>query len=280
MEKILNGKVCKETLKNELIKKINNISDIIKLVVISVGKDEASKIYIKNKIKECESVNIKCEHLHYEKSTTKELIRKINELNNDYSVNGILVQLPLPKNIDVDAVINSIDSIKDVDGLTKYNIGSLYKNNKNIIPCTAKGILKLLDYYKINLKGKNVTIIGRGQLTSIPLIPLLIKRDSTVTICHSKTDNLKKHTKKADIIIIAIGKANFLKKNMIKRNSIIIDVGINRINNKICGDVDINNVINKVKFITPVPNGIGQMTLYEVLENTFECYLLQKNKKS
>lgn len=278
MTKLLSGIECKNKLKENLTKKINKIKEKITITVISVGNDEASKIYIKNKIKECQSVNIECQHLHFEKISTNELIKTITKLNKDKNITGILVQLPLPKNIEENKVINTIDYKKDIDGLTKSNIAKLYSNQKGIIPCTAKGIIDLLEYNKIEIEGKNITIIGRSNLVGKPLTLALLNKNATVTTCHSKTKDLKKHTKKADIIIVAVGKTNLIKKEMISKNSIIIDVGINRINGKISGDVD-KSVYKKCKAITPVPGGVGPMTVYEVLSNTLECYELQKNKK-
>lgn len=278
MTKLLSGIECRNKLKENLTKKINKIKEKITIAVISVGNDEASKIYIKNKIKECQSVNIQCQHLHFEKISTNELIKTITKLNKDKNITGILVQLPLPKNIEENKVINTIDYKKDIDGLTKSNIAKLYSNQKGIIPCTAKGIIDLLEYNKIEIEGKNITIIGRSNLVGKPLTLALLNKNATVTTCHSKTKDLKKQTKKADIIIVAVGKPNLIKKEMISKNSIIIDVGINRIDGKISGDVD-KSVYKKCKAVTPVPGGVGPMTVYEVLSNTLECYELQKNKK-
>lgn len=278
MTKLLSGIECRNKLKEKLTKKINKIKEKITITVISVGNDEASKIYIKNKIKECQSVNIECQHLHFEKTTTNELINLITKLNKDKNITGILVQLPLPKNIEENKVINTIDYKKDIDGLTKSNIAKLYSNQKGIIPCTAKGIIDLLEYNKIEIEGKNITIIGRSNLVGKPLTLALLNKNATVTLCHSKTKDLKKHTKKADIIIVAVGQPSLIKKEMVSNNSIIIDVGINRINGKISGDVD-KSVYKKCKAVTPVPGGVGPMTVYEVLSNTLECYELQKNKK-
>ena len=278
MTKLLSGIECRNKLKENLTKKINKIKEKITITVISVGNDEASKIYIKNKTKECQSVNIDCQHLHFEKTTTNELINLITKLNKDKNITGILVQLPLPKNIEENKVINTIDYKKDIDGLTKSNIAKLYSNQKGIIPCTAKGIIDLLEYNKIEIEGKNITIIGRSNLVGKPLTLALLNKNATVTLCHSKTKDLKKHTKKADIIIVAVGQPSLIKKEMVSNNSIIIDVGINRINGKISGDVD-KSVYKKCKAITPVPGGVGPMTVYEVLSNTLECYELQKNKK-
>ena len=261
MTKLLSGIECRNKLKEKLTKKINKIKEKITITVISVGNDEASKIYIKNKIKECQSVNIECQHLHFEKTTTNELINLITKLNKDKNITGILVQLPLPKNIEENKVINTIDYKKDIDGLTKSNIAKLYSNQKGIIPCTAKGIIDLLEYNKIEIEGKNITIIGRSNLVGKPLTLALLNKNATVTTCHSKTKDLKTHTKKADIIIVAVGQPSLIKKEMVSNNSIIIDVGINRINGKISGDVD-KSVYKKCKAVTPVPGGVGPMTVY------------------
>ncbi len=278
MTKLLNGVDCKNKLKIKLKNKITKIKDKLSITVISVGNNEASKIYIKNKIKECNSINIECKHLHYEKTTTNELIKVIKKLNKDKNTTGILVQLPLPKNINEKLVINSIDKLKDIDGLTETNIAKLYNNEPGIIPCTAKGIIDLLDFYNIELVGKNITIIGRSNLVGKPLFHSLLNKNATVTLCHSKTKNLKSITKKSDIIIVAVGKPNLITNDMVRKNSIIIDVGINRINGKICGDVDFKKVAKKCEYITPVPGGVGPMTVYEVLSNTLDCYKIQQNK--
>lgn len=278
MTNLISGIKCRDELKKNLSKRIKKIKEKLTLTVISVGDDEASKIYIKNKIKECQSVNIECNHLHFENITTNKLVKIIKKLNKDSSVTSILVQLPLPKNIDENIIINTIDYKKDVDGLTDINIAKLYSNKKGIIPCTAKGIIDLLEFNKINIEEKNVTIIGRSNLVGKPLAVSLLNKNATVTLCHSKTKNLKIHTKSADIIIAAVGKPGLINQKMVSKDTIIIDVGINRINGKICGDAD-KSVYKKCKAVTPVPGGVGPMTVYEVLSNTLECYKLQKDKK-
>lgn len=278
MTNLISGIKCRDELKKNLSKRIKKIKEKLTLTVISVGDDEASKIYIKNKIKECQSVNIECNHLHFENITTNKLVKIIKKLNKDSSVTSILVQLPLPKNIDENIIINTIDYKKDVDGLTDINIAKLYSNKKGIIPCTAKGIIDLLEFNKINIEEKNVTIIGRSNLVGKPLAVSLLNKNATVTLCHSKTKNLKIHTKSADIIIVAVGKPGLINQKMVSKDTIIIDVGINRINGKICGDAD-KSVYKKCKAVTPVPGGVGPMTVYEVLSNTLECYKLQKDKK-
>ncbi len=279
MDKIIDGKKCSEKIKNNLKKEIKVLKYKLKLSVIRVGNDSASIIYINNKRKACNEVGIDFEEVYFEESTEeKVIINKINELNNDNKITGILVQLPLPKHLNEDNIINSIDYRKDVDGLTTVNIGRLNNYERCIIPCTAKGIMMLFDEYKINLEGKNIVLIGRSKLVGKPLIPLLLGRNATVSLCHSKTNNLEEYTKNADIIICAVGKVNFIKKDMIKDNSIIIDVGINKIDGKLYGDVDFNDVYDKVKLITPVPGGVGVMTVTCVISNVIDCYKLINEK--
>ncbi len=279
MDKIINGKRCSEKIRNNLLKEISTLNCKLKLSVIRVGNDSSSIIYINNKRKACNEVGIDFEEVYFEENTTEEIIiNKIKELNNDNNITSILVQLPLPKHINENNIINSINYRKDVDGLTTVNLGKLNNNEKCIVPCTAKGIMMLFDEYKINLESKNVVLIGRSKLVGKPLIPLLLKKNATVSICHSKTNNLIDYTKKADIIICAVGKVNFINSDMIKNNSIIIDVGINKIDGKLYGDVNFNNVYDKVKLITPVPGGVGVMTVTSVISNVLDCYKLINEK--
>ena len=199
----------------------------------------------------------------------------IKLLNNDPLVSGILVQLPLPSNLDTDKIINTILPSKDVDGLTNTNKCSLLNNNPIIIPCTPKGIIYLLKEYQIPIKGKNIVIVGRSKLVGRPLIDLLLNENATVTICHSHTENIKEHTINADILISAVGKKHIIKSDMIKENAIVIDVGINKENEKIYGDVE-ESAYDKVSYITPVPGGIGPMTVAMLLQNTIQCYMINK----
>lgn len=276
MTKILDGKLVKEQLLNDFNKKIFNIKDKLKLVIIRVGEDPSSIIYVNSKRKICEENGILFEEIYFNENVKESvLINKIKDLNNNKTITSILVQLPLPKHIDSIKVINTINYKKDVDGLTNVNIGKLINNEEAIKPCTGKGIISLLKFYKIPLKGKNIVIINRSKLVGKPLIPLLLKENATITVCHSKTKNLSFHTKNADIIIVAVGKPNFIKKNMVNKNSIIIDVGISKYQNKTVGDVS-EEVKNYVYAISPVPGGVGVMTVMSVLENIFECYKLEK----
>ena len=275
--KIIDGKKIRDEVKNNLIDEIKNLDEKLKLVVIQVGDNPASDIYVRNKKKLCEETGIIFEHKKYDSIDEETLIKEIEKLNNDEQVTGILVQLPLPKEINETRVIEKIDYKKDVDGLTSKNIGNLYSKQRGIIPCTAYGIMKIFDYENIPLEGKNVVLIGRSKLVGIPLISLLLNKNATVTICHTKTKNIKEITKKADILIVAAGKKGLVTKDMINNNTIIIDVGINREDGKIYGDVD-KNVIESCNAITPVPGGVGPLTVIMLVNNVLECYKIQKDK--
>lgn len=272
MSKIIDGKKIslevKEKLKNE-------ISALVKkptLVVISVGDDPASKVYVKQKEKCAQYVGINYIHLNYDQIEENILLSKIEELNNDNSINGIIVQLPLPKYLDSAQIVNAISPQKDVDGLSYINAGKLLNNERCLVSCTPKGIMYLLENEKIDLEGKNVVVIGRSILVGKPMMNLLINANATVTLCHSRTKEIEKITKKADVLIVAIGKKHFIKKDMVKRGSVIIDVGINRVDGKLYGDVDYDDVYDKVKKITPVPGGVGPMTVVMLMSNVLESY--------
>jgi methylenetetrahydrofolate dehydrogenase (NADP+)/methenyltetrahydrofolate cyclohydrolase len=275
--KLIDGKKCSCFLKESIYDTIKSINEKLKLIVIRIGNDESSRIYINTKRKACCEAGIDFEEIVFdEKVEELEVINKIKKLNNDKKVTSILVQLPIPNHLNKNNIINSIDYKKDVDGLTDINKVRLMNNQKCIVPCTAQGIIQLFDFYKINPEGKKITLIGRSELVNKPLLSLLLNKNATITLCHSKTKNLKFHTSNADIIVCAVGKANFLTKNMIKKNSIIIDVGINKVDSKICGDANFEDVKVKVKYITPVPGGVGVMTVTNVLQNVIECYKLNK----
>ena len=274
---VMSGKDCSNYIKEEIKKELDNINDKLKLVVIRVGEDSASKVYINSKKKACESFDIDFKEIVYPDNVTDDiLINKINELNNDKKVTGILLQLPIPNHLNKDKIINTIDYKKDVDGLTTINIGKLNNNEKAIIPCTALGIINMLKYYDVNLEGSNVVIVGRSNLVGKPLISLLLKNNATVTVCHSKTKDLNSHLINADIIICAVGKKHLITKDMVRSGTVIIDVGINRIDGKLYGDVDFDNVKDITSKITPVPGGVGVMTVTSLISNIIECYKLQK----
>ena len=276
MNKIINGKEIREALKQELQDKINKISESLKLVVIQVGDDPASNVYIKNKKKLCEELGILCEHKKFLEITEQELIQEIDNLNNDKTVTGILVQLPLPSEIDETKIIETISPLKDVDGLTSQNMGKLFTGNKALVPCTALGIIKMLEYLNIDLQGLNVTVVGRSKLVGLPLIALLLNKNCTVTVCHSKTKNLPEKTKNADVLIVAVGQKELITKDYVKDGAIVIDVGINRYQNKLYGDCNFNELLPKCKYITPVPGGVGPLTVIMLINNIIEAYYLQK----
>lgn len=276
MNKIINGKEIREALKQELQDKINKISESLKLVVIQVGDDPASNVYIKNKKKLCEELGILCEHKKFLEITEQDLIQEIDNLNNDKTVTGILVQLPLPSEIDETKIIEKISPLKDVDGLTSQNMGKLFTGNKALVPCTALGIIKMLEYLNIDLQGLNVTVVGRSKLVGLPLIALLLNKNCTVTVCHSKTKNLQEKTKNADVLIVAVGQKELITKDYVKDDAIVIDVGINRYQNKLYGDCNFNELLPKCKYITPVPGGVGPLTVIMLINNIIEAYYLQK----
>lgn len=277
MNKIIDGKNLQNKIKEDLKNKIKTLTTTPKLVVIQVGNDSASSVYVKNKGKLCIEVGIEFEHKKYEQITEEKLIEEIEKLNKDNSVTGILVQLPLPKEINEQKVIEKIDYKKDVDGLTSNNIGNLFAGNKAIAPCTALGVMEILKETQINLEGKNVVIVGRSKLVGLPLISLLLKENATVTTCHSRTKNLQEITSKADILIVAIGKKEFITKEYVKEEAIVIDVGINREEGKLYGDCKFDEIIEKCKYITPVPGGVGPLTVIMLVNNVIEAYNLQKN---
>ena len=276
---IMDGKNLSNIIKDDLRKEISMHVQTPILAVITIGDDEASKVYVNNKRKSCEQVGISFMHFDY-LSEVKEsvVINKIKELNKDVSVNGIIVQLPIPDHFNVDKIINTIDVSKDVDGLTNESKIRRMNNKSSLIPCTTKGILELLDYYKINIESKRVVVVGRSELVGTPTYQECLKRNATVTICHSKTIDLGSITKEADILIVATGHKYLIDKNMIKEGCVIIDVGISRDNGKLYGDVN-PNVSDKCSYLTPVPGGVGPMTVVMLLKNTFIAYKSQHGVK-
>ena len=270
--------LIKEEIKNKIENeyKTANIS-VPTLACIIVGDNPASKVYVANKEKACASVgfNSIIERLD-EDSTEQEVIALIEKLNNDASVSGILLQLPLPKHLDESKIIEHINCNKDVDGLTESNLGRLFSGNALVAPCTAKGIIDILDAYNIEIEGKHAVVIGRSLLVGKSVSILLQERNATVTMCHSRTRNLSEITKQADILVVAIGKPKFVTADMVKDDAVVIDVGINRLETGLVGDVDYDNVKGKVSYITPVPGGVGPMTIAELLKNTLLLHELNK----
>lgn len=246
------------------------------LVVVLVGEDPGSVSYVRGKEKACLEVGIQNTTIRKpETITEEELLSIIDELNGDSLVDGILVQLPLPKHMNQNKVINAIRYDKDVDGFHPLNVASLYLKQKGIVPCTPKGILELLNSISYEIEGKKACVIGRSNIVGLPVSKLLLDQNATVTIAHSRTKNLAQITKEADILIAAVGKPRFVKADMVKEHAVVIDVGVNRdpITNKLCGDVDFENVKEKVDYITRVPGGVGPMTICCLMENTIECFL-------
>ena len=274
---IIDGKKEAAILRDKIKKEIDSIkfknNQVPGLTVILIGDFAPSQIYVKNKEKNAKEVGINSEVIRYPKDITEqEVLKKIKELNNSDDVSGILVQLPLPNQIDKEKIINAIDPKKDVDGFHPTNVGNLSSGYKATVPCTPLGCLLLIKKIEPNLLGKHAIIIGRSNLNGKPMAQLLLKENCTVTIVHSRTKNLKAECLRADILVAAVGVANLVKGDWVKKNSIVIDVGINKVGDKIVGDVDFDSVKNKVKAITPVPGGVGPMTIACLLKNTLECF--------
>jgi len=281
MCKIIDGKevsnFVKECVKNEVLE-INEKGVTVGLAVILVGEDPASKIYVANKKKACEQLGIiSQEYLLPEDTTTEELLELINTLNKEKTVNGILCQLPLPKQIDEQTVIRAISPDKDVDAFHPENVGKIMIGDYDFLPCTPAGIMEMLSYYDIDVSGKSCVVIGRSNIVGKPMGMLLLHKNGTVTICHSRTENLSEVTKTADILVSAVGKANFVTKDMVKGGAVVIDVGMNRSKGKLCGDVCFEEVKEKASYITPVPGGVGPMTIAMLMKNTLTAAKKQNN---
>mgnify|MGYP003295096139 FL=1 len=281
MYKIIDGKAVsayvKEQVKNEVAELAKNGS-VPALAVIIVGDDPASKVYVGNKKKACEMTGMRSvEYALPAETTEEELLELIGKLNNDKEINGILCQLPVPKHINEEKIIDAIAPEKDVDGFSAVNVGKIWLGKYEISPCTPMGVIELLDYYDIPLEGKNCVIVGRSNIVGKPMAALLLERNATVTVCHSRTKDLASFTKNADVIVAAVGRANFITADMVKEGAVVIDVGINRLETgKLCGDVDFENVKEKASYITPVPGGCGPMTIAVLMKNTLVAYKNQQ----
>ncbi len=275
MAKILDGKKTSTLILDKLKSEIKNKNISPTLAVLLIGNDKASKVYVNNKNKKCEYVGINSVNYELDEKTSEEdLLKLIDSLNKDESIHGILVQLPLPKHINEKNIINKINIDKDVDCFHPINVGQLHisPQDSKFKPCTPFGIIKLLETYNIDITGKHCVIIGRSNIVGKPLVPLLLSKNATVTVCHSKTTNLKDLTKSADVLISAVGRKNLVTVDMVKKDAIVIDVGINRDeNNKLCGDVDFENVKEVASYITPVPGGVGPMTIATLMLNCFNA---------
>ncbi len=272
---ILDGKKLAQEIQKELSLKVKGLKEkgvTPGVAVIRVGEDPSSLIYIRNKKKKAEEVGIHFEeHTLKENTPQDELVELIERLNSNSRIQGIVLQLPLPSHLDEKKILERISPDKDVDGFHPLNMGRLLKGVSSFVPATPKGIIELLDRYQIPLEGKRAVVVGRSDIVGKPLALLLLARDATVTICHSKTKDLGSITKEGDILVVAIGKPEFVKEGMVKGGSVVIDVGINRIGNKIVGDVDFEKVRGKASYITPVPGGVGPMTIIMLLSNVIKA---------
>lgn len=278
MSKLIDGKQISLDIKTNIKNTVKSCMIKPCLAVIQVGDDEASNIYVHAKQKACEDAGIYFKYLKYDENVLeKELVNRIIELNNDEYVNGILVQLPLPSNLNEQRIINHITSSKDVDGLNDINTGKLTNDKEGMIPCTAAGIIELLNKYEVSIEGKNVVIVGRSKLVGKPLISLFLKNNATVTVCHSKTTNLREYTTKADILVVATGHKWLIGADDIKEGAVVIDVGVTREDGHIYGDVNTDEVMDKVSLITPSVGGVGPMTVAMLLQNTMKSY--EKSRK-
>jgi len=276
---IIDGKLVRKEKLIQLRSELERLQTQPCLCVIQVGEDEASKVYVKQKEKLCNELGYKFMHYTLPADIPEViLIQQIDLLNLDEGVDGIIVQMPLPPHIDSIKVLNAIDSEKDVDGLTYLSSGKIMQNADGFVPCTPKGVIDLLDYYNISIEGKQCLVIGRSILVGKPMAHLLLDRNGTVTIAHSKTPNLKELCQQADIIVASVGKKWLITEDMVKEGAVIIDVGINRENGKLYGDVDFDRVSQKASYITPVPGGVGQMTVYGLCENTYKAHIKRLKK--
>jgi len=283
MNKLIDGKRISNEIKEELKKEVEEIVKTGErapgLAVVIVGENPASKVYVRSKVRTCESLGLYSEKYTLEEDVTEEeLLKLIEKLNEKEAIDGILVQLPLPKHIDEDKVIEAIAPNKDVDGFSPVNLGKLITGKCEFNPCTPYGIMELLKRYEIELSGKDVVIVGRSNIVGKPLSIMMTNESATVTLCHSRTKDIKAKTLEADIIVVAVGIEKFLKEDMVKEGSIVIDVGINRDSNgKLCGDVDFDQVSKKTKLITPVPGGVGPMTIAMLMKNTVKSRKMINN---
>ncbi len=282
MYKLIDGKEVSAFIKNQVKEETDKLREKgieVSLAVIIVGNDPASRVYVNNKKKACEVTGIvSYEYALPEETTQNELLELIEKLNADKKINGILCQLPLPSHIDEKKVIDTISPLKDVDCFHAVNVGKLWLGDYDFASCTPMGVIHLLDYYNIDVTGKNCVIVGRSNIVGKPMASLLLEKSATVTVCHSKTQKLSEFTSNADLLIAAVGRAKFIKSDMVKEGAVVIDVGINRDENgKLCGDVDFDNVKKKASYITPVPGGCGPMTIAVLMKNTLVAAKIQNS---
>ena len=281
MTKIIDGKIISASVKERVKAEVSALKEkgiTVGLAVIIVGEDPASKVYVSNKKKACENLGIISEEYALPESTTnEELLALIEELNSKPSINGILCQLPLPRHLDEKLIINSIDPEKDVDAFHPFNVGKIMIGDFDFLPCTPAGVMEMLKYENIEVEGKTCVVIGRSNIVGKPMNMLLLHQNGTGTVWHSKTKNLKEVCKNADILVAAVGRPKFVTEDMVKEGAVVIDVGINRVDGKLCGDVDFENVKNKASAITPVPGGVGPMTIAMLMQNTLTAAKKQNN---
>lgn len=276
MAEIIDGKKVSEHIRSQIaegVEKLKQETGITPgLAAVLVGDDPASEIYVRNKRRACSNTGIYSEeHKLPLETTEEELLTLVDKLNNDPKIHGILVQLPLPDHINVTKILRAVSPLKDVDGFHPYNVGLLVEGNPRFIPCTPHGIIKMLEFYNIDISGKQAVVVGRSNIVGKPVSMLLLHRHATVTVCHSRTKPLDEVTRRADILVAAIGRANFITADMVKEGAVVIDVGINRNEEgKLTGDVDFEAVSQKASYITPVPGGVGPMTISMLLWNTLE----------
>lgn len=274
---IMDGKSLKGEILSGLAEEVKALDKVPTLCVIQVGDDEASNVYINQKRKMCNEIGYNFIHEKYDDSITEEeLLKNIDRFNSNDNIDAILVQMPLPSGINEKIIQNAVNKYKDVDGLNDSNIVDLISGKSSLYPCTACGVISLLDKYGVILEGSNVVIVGRSSLVGMPLFHMLENRNATVTLCHSKTRNLQSITKNADIIISATGVKGLIKEDMVNNNTVVVDVGITRENGKLYGDVDFDSVSKKASLITPVPGGVGPMTIASLAQNVLKAYKMQK----
>lgn len=276
---IMDGRKIKEEILNELRLEVNSFDEKPTFVVIQIGNNEASNVYIKQKIKMAEYIGCECKHLKFDDRVTEaELLMEIDRLNKNDLVNGILVQMPLPSHINTLTVQSAILPEKDIDGLSDINAGKLFHRKDALYSCTPYGVMELLKHYNIDIEGKHAVVVGRSNLVGKPMAIMLLNEGATVTICNSKTVNLAKYTQEADILVVAVGKPKLITGDMVKEGAVVVDVGITRVNDKLCGDVDYDNVVSKCSYITPVPGGVGPMTVAMLGKNLVKAYKIQREK--
>ena len=276
MAQIIDGKLVSKEFRAEMREKFEMIKaktgKEVGLAVVLVGDDPASAIYVRNKIKACEEVGVKSYAYRLDKDTKEEdLADLVMKLNNDDNVQGILVQLPLPKHINSERIVGMVADEKDVDGFSEKNVGRLVLGKSCFRSCTPAGVMKLLEYYGIDVSGKRAVVIGRSNIVGKPMAMMLLEKNATVTICHSKTENIAEVTKQADILVAAVGRAHFVTADMVKEGAVVIDVGMNKLDGVTVGDVDFESVSKKASFITPVPGGVGPMTITMLMANTLKA---------